>query len=74
MTTANRCDRNIHTSAELEAAAEHLSRFHRGSWRTALAGLALPAFRLHRLRTAHDRVLRDALSRLDCPEEHEGES
>ena len=58
----------IGSMAWLEQAADRLSRFHRVSWREAFGELASPAFRLHRYRNAHNRLLLDALCELDCPD------
>ena len=41
------------------------ARLHRISWRKALANIVSPAFRLHRYRSAHNRILQDAFCELD---------
>jgi hypothetical protein len=53
-------------TGELVQAADRLSRFHRVSWKEALGKIASPAFRLHRYRTVHNRLLQNALCELDC--------
>jgi len=40
-------------------------RLHRFSWRRALGNIVSPAFRLHRYRNAHNRILQDAFCDLD---------
>ena len=52
-------------TTELERAAERLTRFHRVSWKEALGKIASPAFRLHRYRTVHNRILQNAFCELD---------
>ena len=54
-------------TSELEQAADILSRFHRVSWKQALGKIATPAFRLHRYRNIHNRLLQKALCELDRP-------
>ena len=54
------------STAELAQAIESQSRFHRISWKQAFGEIALPAIRLHRYRSAHNRVLLDALCKMDC--------
>ncbi len=39
---------------------------NRRSWRRALFGLVSAAFRVHRYRELHSRMLRDALDAVDC--------
>jgi hypothetical protein len=41
------------------------ARLHRISWRRALGNIVSPAFRLHRYRSAHNRILQDAFCELD---------
>jgi hypothetical protein len=53
---------------ELERAADRLSRFHRISWQEALGKITSPAFRLHRYRNVHNRLLQSALCELDRPD------
>ncbi len=48
-------------AAELMQAADKLARFQRISWKQAFGKIVAPAFRLHRYRNAHDRLLQDAL-------------
>lgn len=36
------------------------------SWKEALSKITAPAFRLHRYRHAHNRMLQRALCELDC--------
>jgi len=48
------------------SAADTLARSHRVSWKEALSKITAPAFRLHRYRHAHDRMLQRALCELDC--------
>ena len=48
-------------AAELVHAADKLTRFQRISWKQAFGKIVAPAFRLHRYRNAHDRLLQDAL-------------
>ncbi len=56
------CDQSDSGSAaELNQAADKLARFHRVSWKEAFGKIVAPAFRLHRYRNAHDRLLQDAL-------------
>lgn len=50
---------------ELVQAAAKLSRFHRISWQEALGKITSPAFRLHRYRSVHNRLLQKALCELD---------
>lgn len=38
----------------------------RVSWKEALSKITAPAFRLHRYRNAHNRLLQSALCELDC--------
>ena len=52
--------------AEFSHATDKLARFHRISWKKALGEIVSPAFRLHRYRSAHNRLLLDALCELDC--------
>lgn len=40
---------------------------HKLAWKRAIRELISPAFRLHRYREAHNRLLQDALTRRDCP-------
>ena len=54
-------------NAELLQAADKLSSFQRISWKEALGKIVSPAFRLHRYRNAHNRLLQDALCELDTP-------
>ena len=49
-------------------AADKLARFQRISWKEVFGKIASPAFRLHRYRNAHTRLLQDALRELDCPD------
>ncbi len=61
------CDRPASGSTtELMQATDTLARFHRVSWKEAFARMASPAFRLHRYRNAHNRLLQRALCELDC--------
>lgn len=53
-------------TTELMQAADKLASFHRISWKEAFGKIASPAFRLHRYRSAHNRLLQDALRKLDC--------
>lgn len=46
--------------------ADSLERAHKVSWKAALDTIALPAFRLHRYRNVHNRLLQDAWCQLDC--------
>ena len=48
-------------AAEILQAADKLARFQRISWKQAFGKIVAPAFRLHRYRNAHDRLLQDAL-------------
>ncbi len=48
-------------AAELNQAADKLANFQRISWKQAFGKIVAPAFRLHRYRNAHDRLLQDAL-------------
>jgi hypothetical protein len=50
---------------ELIKAADKLSRFNRISWKEALGKITSPAFRLHHYRSAHNRLLQNALRKLD---------
>ena len=62
-------DRNRPATArttELLQTADKMASFHRISWKEAFVRIAAPAFRLHRYRTAHNRLLQDALCELDC--------
>ena len=52
-------------NGELEQAADTLSRFHRVSWKEALGKIVSPAFRLHRYRAAHNKLLQNAWCELD---------
>ena len=49
------------TPTDLTAAVDKLARFQRISWKQAFGKIVAPAFRLHRYRNAHDRLLQDAL-------------
>ena len=61
------CDRPVsNTTAELGQAAGRMAKFHRISWKEAFGEIASPAFRLHRYRIAHNRLLHSALCNLDC--------
>lgn len=42
-----------------------MARLHRISWRRALGSIVSPALRLHRYRSAHNRILQDAFCDLD---------
>ncbi len=55
------------STAELARATGRLSRIRRISWKAALAEIVSPAIRLHRYRNAHNRLLLDALCKMDCP-------
>ncbi len=57
--SGNRSDSGRTT--ELMHAADKLARFQRISWKQAFGKIVAPAFRLHRYRNAHDRLLQDAL-------------
>ncbi len=48
-------------TTELMEAADELARFQRISWKQAFGKIVAPAFRLHRYRNAHDRLLQNAL-------------
>ncbi len=48
-------------TTEVMQAADKLARFQRISWKQAFGKIVAPAFRLHRYRNAHDRLLQDAL-------------
>jgi hypothetical protein len=52
-------------TTELKHAADRLSGFHRISWKQALGKIVTPAFRLHRYRNAHNRLLQNAWCELD---------
>ncbi len=54
-----RCD------AAMDATAK-TAGFHRLSWQEAIGKITSPAFRLHRYRQVHNRLLLDALCELDC--------
>ena len=56
------------STTELQQAADRLSRFHRVSWQEALGRITSPAFRLHRYRNVHNRLLQNALCELDTPD------
>jgi hypothetical protein len=51
-------------AAELHPAADKLANFQRISWKQAFGKIVAPAFRLHRYRNAHARLLQDALCEL----------
>ncbi len=51
-------------AAELNRAADKLAMFQRISWKQAFGKIVAPAFRLHRYRNAHDRLLQEALCEL----------
>ncbi len=53
-------------TAELMRTADKLATFHRISWKEAFGKVASPAFRLHRYRSAQNRLLQEALRKLDC--------
>ncbi len=55
-------------TTELAQAADQLSTFHRISWKEVFGRIVSPAFRLHRYRSAHNRLLQDALKELDTPD------
>jgi len=48
-------------TTELMHAADKLARFQRIFWKQAFGKIVAPAFRLHRYRNAHARLLQDAL-------------
>ena len=48
-------------TTEVMQAAAKLASFQRISWKQAFGKIVAPAFRLHRYRNAHDRLLQDAL-------------
>ncbi len=54
------------TTIELLQAADRTASFHRVSWKEAFSKLASPALRLHRYRSAHNRLLQGVLRDLDC--------
>ena len=54
------------STAEPARATGSRSRFQRISWKEAFGEIASPAIRLHRYRSAHNRVLLDALCKRDC--------
>ena len=54
------------STAERAQASKSRSRFHRISWKQAFGEIASPAIRLHRYRSAHNRLLLDALCKMDC--------
>ena len=59
------CDQsNSGSAAELIQAADKRASFQRISWKQAFGKLLAPAFRLHRYRNAHDRLLQYALCEL----------
>jgi len=51
---------------ELVQAADKLASFQRISWKQAFGKIVAPAFRLHRYRNAHNRLLQDVLRERDC--------
>jgi len=53
---------------ELVQAADKLASFQRISWKQAFGKIVAPAFRLHRYRNAHNRLLQDVLRERDCPD------
>lgn len=53
--------------APLETSGEP-ERAHRVAWQAALDSIASPAFRLHRYRSVHNRLLQTALEELDGPD------
>ncbi len=63
------CDRPVSArTTELMQAADRMARLHRVSWKQALGAIASPVLRLHRYRSAHNRLLQGALRDLDCPD------
>ncbi len=52
---------NSGRTIEFMQAADKLASFQRISWKEAFGKIAAPAFRLHRYRNAHNRLLQDAL-------------
>jgi len=78
MKTAKRSDQGgqpvTAAMAGLEQASARFSRFQRISWREALGEIVFPAFRLHRYRNVHNRLLLDALCELDCPRNRDRDS
>ena len=55
-------------TTKIMRAADKLASFQRISWKEALGKIASPAFRLHRYRNAHNRLLQEALRERDCPD------
>lgn len=56
-----------------EMASNASARFGPISWQDALGRLASPAFRLHRYRITHNRLLLDALRERDCSGDRSGD-
>ena len=60
------CDRAASgKTTELMCAADRQTRYQRVFWKQALGKIASPAFRLHRYRSAHNRLLQMAWCKLD---------
>jgi len=55
-------------NSELMQAADKLATFRRISWREAFGKIASPMFRLHRYRSAQNKLLLHALRELDNPD------
>jgi hypothetical protein len=54
-------------SAGTAETADRAAQTHRVSWKQALGKIVSPAFRLHRYRSVHNRLLQDAFCELDRP-------
>ena len=52
-------------TAQLVQPAGSQARFHRVSWKEAIGKIASPAFRLHRYRSVHNKLLQTAWCKLD---------
>ena len=59
---------HLNTPAVPGCSAHERTQAHRISWRKSIAWLTSPAFRIHRYRNIHTRMLRSALCTIDCGE------
>ena len=57
--------KTFHSSDQAASDDTVTARLHRISWRRALGNIVSPAFRLHRYRNAHNRILQDGFCDLD---------
>lgn len=56
----------MNSRSEFESGSR-LASLQKASWKGTFARIVSPAFRLHHYRTAHNRLLQNALRERDCP-------